>query len=131
MIVTKALKVLDYNGSNIFLLGNRVLVENKEVAELKDGELKDFQKLMSRNRNIKFSNSWIDYMKRGVEVALENLNQESYYKYEDRGWTFYEHGNSYIVDVFLDNYDVEQFICFEIPKDEIDKRELLRYADEE
>jgi hypothetical protein len=135
MIVTKTLEVLKHAEekyeNNIFILGNRVLVGSTQVMTLKDSETTQMAKLLSRNNNIKFSNSWIDYMKKGVEIALYNLNQTNYYKYEDRGWTFVECNGKYNVDIFLDNYDIEQFIGFEIPVNEISKKELLRYADEE
>ena len=66
-----------------------------------------------------------------MENSIKYLNQTHYYKYEDRGWSFLEYEDKYIVTVFLDNYDVEEFVVFEIPVNEINKKELLKYADEE
>lgn len=135
MIVNKTMNILDkveqLHDCNVFILGNRVLVGNTHIMTLNDAETTQIGKLLSRNKHINFSNSWIDYMKKGIELFLDVLNQNHYYKYEDRGWTFQECGDMYIVDIFLDNYDVEQFMMFEIPVNEISKTELLRYADED
>lgn len=136
MIVTKTLKLIQKcqnspETNTMYLLGNRVVIGRDTVATLTNGEIPQFKRLMGRCKVVSFKSSWIDYMKEGIEKVLFELNQTNYYKYEDRGWTFNEHKNSYIVDVFLDNYDIEQFIYFEIPKSEISKQELMRYADEE
>ena len=135
MIVRKTLEVLDklseWDGNNIFVLGNRVLIESTPIMKLNGLEVIQMSKLLSRNNNVTFSNSWIDYMKKGVENSIKYLNQTHYYKYEDRGWSFLEYEDKYIVTVFLDNYDVEEFVVFEIPVNEINKKELLKYADEE
>ena len=61
MIVRKTLEVLDklseWDGNNIFILGNRVLIESTPIMKLNGLEVIQMSKLLSRNNNVTFSNS--------------------------------------------------------------------------
>jgi hypothetical protein len=134
MIVTKTLNVLNERKNTIvpiYLLGNRVVMGTRTVTTLSNTEVPQFIQLMKRCKDVNFKSSWIDCIKDDIESVLFELNRTHYYQYEDRGWTFRETEDEYIIDVFLDNYDMEEFVVFKVPKSEISKEELLKYADEE
>ena len=136
MIVSKVLEVLDKaEFRNVALLGRRVLslgMGCKEIMVLKPSEVEAFDKLMQRNHHIRYINTWVEYIQLLSDWTIEDLNSDHYYKYEDRGWTLDEYDDQYVVDVFIDNYDIEQPFLVEIPKSDIsesDLRNLKRKCD--
>lgn len=126
MIVNKTLKIINKinNHGKLFVLGNDVITTNGKLATLKNSEKEDFIKLIKRNKNIEVFTSWIDYIRLISKINVDNLNRTHYYKYEDRGWELIERDDEYVVSIFLDNFDVEQFAYVTIPKNSISDKDL-------
>lgn len=133
MIVTKTLEVIELaQGRPIVLLGNNVTVMNKVCLKLSKSEIEPFTQLMKRNKHTKFINTWVEYIRFLSDITIEELNLDHYYKYEDRGWTLEEYDDCYRVDVFIDNYDIEQPFVVRIDKKSItdaDLKNLKRICD--
>ena len=130
MIVKKTVQILNelkkYPTNTIIILNNEIRFYGKKRGELSSKETEQMRALLKRNKNINLIDNWYDYIQYLSDNTIENLNQDHYYKYEDRGWTFYTTKDKYIVDVFIDNYDVEQPFEVHIPKNSITDNDLSK-----